>query len=118
MENIQLTNVSTVNNNSKVEEMHWGDRYIAWLESKKEQRLAVLGKSFLFHGNITIPFTFLSMELADGGDWQFLAMFLLTVILLVVNLTAQPVKITIPVFQVITAVFALIIVSNLLSWIF
>ena len=89
---------------------------LAWLNMMDYYRLMVLVGTILFQGCINAPFALWSMDALVGFD--FLQMTIITLssfAILVANLSDQPMRITIPVFVLLTLAQWTIILINLIG---
>ena len=73
-------------------------KFINWCENQQENRILWIGLALGGHGCIITPLTIFAVVLAGNSLALFMTAVLAMAITLIVNLAAQPTKVTIPVF--------------------
>ena len=73
-------------------------RFIHWCNEQEKNRLFWLGIALCGHGCFLTPATILAVVLAGTPISLFMATMAMMTLVLVINLAAQPTKVTIPIF--------------------
>lgn len=87
--------------------------FLIWVDRMDYYRLIVLVGTILFHTCVTVPFAMWSMDAVYG--FHTMQMLLITIAgfaVIVTNLSVQPMRVTIPVFIISTAMLWLLILIN------
>ncbi len=113
-----ITSIETKLTNEKAATFTWKNpisSFLEWAEAQEFYRLPFLVGMILFQGCVTAPFSLWAMHVAGGGDYQLTAIVLLTFAILTSNLSAQPTKITIPIFTVSTLILLAMTIVNVFT---
>lgn len=86
-----------------------------WVVSREEYRLLFLAGMLIIQTCIMIPMSLYAMRAADGGDIQLGIIVVLSMLVVTLNLAAQPTKITIPVFVLSAVILFLLTIINVLT---
>lgn len=73
-------------------------KFINWCERQQENRILWIGLALAGHGCIITPLTIFAVVMTGNSMGLFMTAVLAMAFTLVVNLAAQPTKVTIPVF--------------------
>lgn len=91
------------------------ENFEAWVVSRETYRLPFIAGMLMFQTCIMVPLSLYLMRAAGGGDIQLGIIVCFSMLVVTLNLAAQPTKITIPVFVISTIVLILMTIINVFT---
>lgn len=86
-----------------------------WTVSQEPYRLPYIAAMLMIQSCVLVPASLYSMRAAGGGDFQLGIIVSFSMLVVTLNLAAQPTKITLPVFAINIVVVLLLTIYNVLT---